>query len=153
MRDETSDGGDAGRAPRAAEAGAGGDDARLGREDSRAAGDDELPTAEGEVDLPPGAHEGARAAGPVDSDAAHRRWMAVAAACAVASVVLLITVGVNAAFVAAVLGVVAWFWEQRNRIRAGLIEDETQDEGRDELEEFDEDGGGRDGGERRGDEV
>jgi uncharacterized protein (DUF2062 family) len=82
-----------------------------------------------------------------ERDAAHRRWMAVAAACAVAAVVLLITVGVNAAFVAAVLGVVAWFWDQRNRIRAGVIEDGNREEGRDELEEFEEEGG-RDAGRR-----
>ena len=78
--------------------------------------------------------------------------MAAAAACAVAAAVLLFTVGVNAAFVAAVLGVVAWFWDQRNRIRANVVEDEPSEEGRDELDEFEEEDGG-DAGRRRGDEV
>ena len=67
---------------------------------------------------------------------AERRWSFVAGAC----------------LVAAVLGVVVWLWDQRNRIRAGIIEDGTSEEGRDELEEFD-DEGGRDAGRRRGDEI
>lgn len=83
--------------------------------------------------------------------AAHRSWIMVAAACAVAAASLLFTVGVNAAFVAAVLGVVAWFWDQRNRIRAVVIEDGSREEGRDELEEFEEEDG-RDDGRQRGDE-
>ena len=85
--------------------------------------------------------------------AADRRWMAVAAACAVVAAVLLITVGVNAAFVAAVLGAVAWLWDQRNRIRAGLVEDGKREEGRDGLHKFEDEDGGRDAGGRRGDEV
>ena len=80
-----------------------------------------------------------------------RRWSVAAGACLVAAVVLLFAVGVEAAFVAAVLGVVAWFWDQRNRIRANIIEDENTEEGRDELEEFeeeDDDEGGHDAGKR-----
>ena len=74
--------------------------------------------------------------------------MVIAAACAVAAAVLLFTVGVNAAFVVAVLGAVAWFWDQRNRIRADIIEDENSEEGRGGLEEFD-DESGYDNGRRR----
>ncbi len=79
------------------------------------------------------------------STLSERRWSFVAGACLVAAVVLLFTVGINAAFVAAVLGVVAWFWDQRNRIRANIIEDEHSEGGRDELEEID-DEDGNDGG-------
>ena len=81
-----------------------------------------------------------------------RRWSFVAGACLVAAAALLVVVGINAAFVAAVLGVVAWFWDQRNRIRAGIIEDGNREEGQDELEEFEEEDG-RDVGARRSDEV
>ena len=125
MRDETGDRGDA---------------PTLARSGAAAEGTDSRRDEAG--DLPLRSHEGARASASAEADASHRRWMAVAAACAVAAAVLLFTVGVNEAFVAAVLGVVAWFWDQRNRIRAGLIEDESSEEGRDELEEFGE-GGGR----------
>ncbi|HLL73655.1 MAG TPA: hypothetical protein VK421_00040 [Pyrinomonadaceae bacterium] len=140
MRDETKDESDPGRLANAGRA-AGRDDLPAGRDDSH-------PVAvDGEDDPPPQRYEGALPAESDGSGAAHRRWMAVAAACAVASAVLLFTVGVNAAFVAAVLGVVAWFWDQRNRIRANLIEDEHSEEGRDELEEFG-DEEGRDAGSR-----
>jgi Flp pilus assembly protein TadB len=70
-----------------------------------------------------------------------RRWLAVSAACAVAAAVLLLTVGVNAAFIAAVLGAVAWFWDQRNRIRVNLTEDDGSEEAQDEMEETDDEGG------------
>jgi hypothetical protein len=59
-----------------------------------------------------------------------RRWSVVAGACLVAAVALWLVVGVEAAFVAATLGVVAWFWDQRNRFKATLIEEagETEDD-------------------------
>jgi hypothetical protein len=88
-------------------------------------------------DTEPDARGDAAARTRSSSASSGRRWSFVAAVCAVTAVVLLIAVGVNAAFVAAVLGVVAWFWDQRNRIRASVIEDESREEGRDELEEFD----------------
>ena len=81
-----------------------------------------------------------------------RRWSFIAGACLVAAVALLFTVGIEAAFVAAVLGVLAWFWDQRNRIRANIVEDEHGEEGRDELEEFN-DEGERGDGRQRSDEV
>jgi hypothetical protein len=66
----------------------------------------------------------------VPSMLARRRWSVIAGACLVFAVVLWLAVGVEAAFVAATLGVVAWFWDQRNRFKATLIEDagETDDE-------------------------
>ena len=83
-----------------------------------------------------------------------RRWSFAAGACLVAAVALLFTVGIEAAFVAAVLGLLAWFWDQRNRIRANIIEDEPTEEGRDELEESDDDdGGGRGDGRQPSDGV
>jgi hypothetical protein len=58
---------------------------------------------------------------------ARRRWSFVAAAFLVAAVALWLTRGADAAFVAATLGVVAWFWDQRNRLRATIIETEPDD--------------------------
>jgi hypothetical protein len=86
---------------------------------------------------------------------ARRRWSFVAGACLVAAIALWLAVGVEAAFVAATLGVVAWFWDQRNRLKATLIEDtgETDDEINAEDEQDDEvdadddfDGAGTSGG-------
>ena len=64
------------------------------------------------------------------STLARRRWSFVAGACLVATIALWLAVGVDAAFVAATLGVVAWFWDQRNRFKASHIEnvDETEDD-------------------------
>ena len=80
---------------------------------------------------------------------ARRRWSFVAGACVVAAALLWPLAGIDAAFVAATLGVVAWFLDQRARLRPLLpepaddpdeIEDETLDEGEDfeAHEEFDE---------------
>jgi hypothetical protein len=66
---------------------------------------------------------------------ARRRWSFVAGACLVLALALWLTAGADGAFVAATLGVVAWFWDQRNRLRALVIEaepDDAQDEGEDE---------------------
>ena len=82
-----------------------------------------------------------------------RLWSLAAGACLVAAVALLFTAGIEAAFVAAVLGAVAWLWDQRNRIRAGIIEDERAEEGRDEPGGLDEDEGERGGDRRRSDEA
>ena len=67
-----------------------------------------------------------------------RRWSFVAGACLVAALALWLTRGPEGAFVAATLGVVAWFWDQRNRLRAAIIEPEPDDAP---------DEGGEDGGE------
>jgi hypothetical protein len=70
---------------------------------------------------------------------ARRRWSFVAGACLVLALALWFTRGAEGAFVAATLGVVAWFWDQRNRLRALVIEAEpddapAEDEGDDEDE-------------------
>jgi hypothetical protein len=69
---------------------------------------------------------------------ARRRWSFVAGACLFASAVLWLVRGADAAFVAATLGIVAWFWDQRNRLRSQIIEpDDAADEAREEIEEDD----------------
>jgi hypothetical protein len=68
-----------------------------------------------------------------------RRWSFVAGACLIIALALWLTVGADGAFVAATLGVVAWFWDQRNRLRALVIEtesDESQDEGDEDGDEY-----------------
>jgi hypothetical protein len=77
---------------------------------------------------------------------ARRRWSFVAGACLVASLALWLKVGVGAAFVAATLGVLAWFWDQRNRFKASIIEDTGETEVDADIEE-DRDDGEADGGE------
>jgi hypothetical protein len=67
---------------------------------------------------------------------ARRRWSFVAGACLIIALALWFTVGADGAFVAATLGVVAWFWDQRNRLRALVIETEPDDA----QDEDDEDG-------------
>ncbi len=101
---------------------------------------------------------------------ARRRWSFVAGACLVAAVALWAAFGVKAAFVAATLGVVAWFWDERTRLRPIAVEaerqrrlalEEEEDEGDDEFEGSDEDefaehdGDARvgDGGDERADEA
>ncbi|HEX8160501.1 MAG TPA: hypothetical protein VF538_01270 [Pyrinomonadaceae bacterium] len=68
---------------------------------------------------------------------ARRRWSFVAGAFIIIALALWLAVGADGAFVAATLGVVAWFWDQRNRLRALVIEDEPDDARRDD----DDDGG------------
>lgn len=75
-----------------------------------------------------------------------RRWSFVAGACLVAAIVLLFARGADAAFVVATLGLVAWFWDQRNRLRPLVIEAERERLARsnenfdDDVDESDEDG-------------
>jgi hypothetical protein len=66
---------------------------------------------------------------------ARRRWSFVAGACLIIAIALWFTRGADGAFVAATLGVVAWFWDQRNRLRALVIETEP-----DAAQDDDEDG-------------
>jgi hypothetical protein len=73
---------------------------------------------------------------------ARRRWSFVAGACLILALALWLTRGADGAFVAATLGVVAWFWDQRNRLRAAVIEaepDDAPDEGDDEDDDEDAD--------------
>ncbi|HKP73351.1 MAG TPA: hypothetical protein VJT82_10470 [Pyrinomonadaceae bacterium] len=51
-----------------------------------------------------------------------RGWSVAAGACLLVALGLLLSGHADAAFVAATLGVVAWFWDQRNRLRARGIE-------------------------------
>jgi hypothetical protein len=55
-----------------------------------------------------------------------RRWSFVAGACLVAAIVMLIAFGTSAAFVAATLGVLAWFWDERTRLRPLALEAERE---------------------------
>ena len=67
-----------------------------------------------------------------------KRWSIVAGACLLAAAALLLMSRVDAAFVVATLGVVAWFWNERNRLRPAGIEDEEEfQEEQEEQEEID----------------
>jgi hypothetical protein len=52
----------------------------------------------------------------------HRVWKLMPAACLIVAALCVISDYVDAAFVIATLGVVAWFVETRNRLRADDIE-------------------------------
>ena len=68
-----------------------------------------------------------------------KRWSIVAAACLVGAAALLLVARVDAAFVVATLGVVAWFWNERNRLRpAGIEAGEEFQEEDEEIEYEDE---------------
>ena len=79
---------------------------------------------------------------------AERRWSIVAGVCLVAAAALWLLVGVDAAFVVATFGVLAWFWDQRNRIERRSIESggrreaDDDDYVDDEDDEFEDDGEG-----------
>ena len=67
------------------------------------------------------------------------RWSIVAGACLVVAAALLFLARVDAAFVAATLGIVAWFWNERNRLRpAGIESDDGFQEEDEEIEDRDE---------------
>lgn len=68
-----------------------------------------------------------------------RRWSIVAGACLLAAAALLLMSRMDAAFVVATLGVVAWFWNERNRLRpAGIEDDEESREEDEEIKDGDE---------------
>lgn len=84
-----------------------------------------LPDPADDRDGEPRGVEGRGAAGDRPRRAgatAGRGWSVVAGVCLVAAAALWLLVGVEAAFVVATLGVVAWFWDQRNRIERRGIE-------------------------------
>jgi len=62
------------------------------------------------------------------------RWSIVAGLCLILAAVFLLAQRMDAAFVVATLGVVAWFWNERNRLRPRGIE--ADEKSRDEEEEF-----------------
>lgn len=63
-------------------------------------------------------------------------WGTLAVACLVAAAALLVTGHVEATFVLATLGAVAWFIRLRNSLRAGVVEEEElAEQGEEEDEE------------------
>jgi hypothetical protein len=63
------------------------------------------------------------------------RWGVVAGLCLLVAATLLLFGRMDAAFVVATIGVIAWFWNERNRLRPpGIERDEKKL--RDEEEEF-----------------
>ena len=65
---------------------------------------------------------------------AQQRWSIAAGVCLIVGALFLMMQRMDAAFVAGTLGVVAWFWNERNRLRPRGIEVEEKFE--DEEEEF-----------------
>jgi flagellar biosynthesis component FlhA len=64
-----------------------------------------------------------------------RLWSIVAALCLVSAVMLGLSGHLDATFVAATLGVVAWFLDMRNRLRARSIETATEQTEDEEVED------------------
>ena len=105
---------------------------------ARDTGDADLRDDAGRAELPGGAGK------PATTDAARpesistrvftARWSVVAGVCLLVAALLLLAGRMDGAFVAATLGVVAWFWNERNRLRPGGIE--GVDKFQDEDEEF-----------------
>ena len=60
------------------------------------------------------------------------RWSIVAGMCLVVAAALLLFGRMDAAFVVATLGVVAWFWNERNRLRPRGIEADERFRDKDE---------------------
>ena len=65
-----------------------------------------------------------------------RRWSIVAGVCLLVGAAFLSARRMDAAFVAGTLGIVAWFWNERNRLRPHGIE--AEEKFQDEDEEFEE---------------
>ena len=77
----------------------------------------------------------AASAGGVPTRLYAARWSILAAMCLLVAATLLLLGRMDAAFVVATIGVVAWFWNERNRLRPpGIERDEKKV--RDEEEEF-----------------
>ncbi|MCA1565972.1 MAG: hypothetical protein LC803_10105 [Acidobacteria bacterium] len=62
------------------------------------------------------------------------RWSVVAGLCLLVAAALLLFGRMDAAFVVATIGAVAWFWNERNRLRPPGIE--AEEKFRDEEEEL-----------------
>jgi len=68
-----------------------------------------------------------------------QRWSIVAGVCLFVAALVLLLGCMEAAFVVATLGVVAWFWNERNRLRPHGIEGDEEFEDEDEaIEDGDE---------------
>lgn len=66
------------------------------------------------------------------------RWLIAAGVCLFLAVIALLLGRMNAAFVVATLGVVAWFWNERNRLSpAGIEAEETLEDEDEENEDRD----------------
>lgn len=79
---------------------------------------------------------------------AEQRWSSIAGVCLIVAAALWWFVGVDAAFVVATFGVLAWFWDQRNRIERRSIESGGRRGADDDKdEEFDEEFEGETGDE------
>jgi hypothetical protein len=97
---------------------------------------DEQDTPDATPDATPIAHtlQGATQPASFASRVYAVRWSVAAGACLLVAAVLLVAGRMDAAFVVATLGAVAWFWNERNRLRPrGIEADERR---RDEEEEF-----------------
>ena len=64
-----------------------------------------------------------------------RLWSVLAGVCLLVAIVLAWRDQLNATFVVATLGVVAWFLDLRNRLRARSIEAQTEQEEVDEVDD------------------
>jgi hypothetical protein len=98
-----------------------------------------LPSKQDKDDAMPSGHSFPDAA-PAENFAtrvSQERWSIVAGVCLLAAGACLLVARMEAAFVAGTLGLLAWFWNERNRLSPASIEadDEFQDE---EIEKRDE---------------
>jgi len=64
------------------------------------------------------------------------RWSVAAGVCLLVAAALLLVGRMDGAFVVATLGVVAWFWNERNRLRPRGIEADEKFQDEEEDEEF-----------------
>jgi hypothetical protein len=92
--------------------------------------------AEAELPAPPDARTPQEVARPerFSTRVFAGRWSIVAGACLFIGAAFLLMRRMDAAFVAGTLGIVAWFWNERNRLRPHGIE--AEEKFRDEDEEF-----------------
>jgi uncharacterized protein involved in exopolysaccharide biosynthesis len=68
-----------------------------------------------------------------------QRWIIVACLCLLVAAALLFMLRMDAAFIVATLGVVAWFWNERNRLQPPGIEADERFKDEDEaIEDQDE---------------
>jgi hypothetical protein len=66
-----------------------------------------------------------------------RGWIFAAGVCLISAAIFLVRDNMNAAFVAATLGLVAWFLNVRNQLKRTIIpaDDEVDDEIEDEIDD------------------
>jgi hypothetical protein len=81
-----------------------------------------------------GQHAAGERAGSFSTRVFEARWSVAAGLCLFVAAALLLLGRMEAAFVVATIGTVAWFWNERNRLRPQGIE--ADENFRDEEEEF-----------------